>query len=118
MSDFEGYEYVQGTKYKYVPPVKTEEEENKKKIDASLEEIIYQNNHKNKKRTEDNRNVWHDDDDDDFDDGYRLRDDKRVHYVTLHLPRNEIQKICDSLNIDTKGYFVRMEAVMTKRHHK
>ena len=94
---------------KFSPPVKTKEDERKQKIDSSLEDIIYQ-----KKKKTDDQDEWRGGDD--YDDDYKLRDDKNVHYVTLHLPRSEIQKICDSLNIDTKGYYVKMEAVLTKRN--
>lgn len=114
MSEFEGFDYVHPLKY--IPPVKSKDDERNEKIDATLEDIIYEKNHKNKKRTDDDRDSWHGDDYDDDDDGYRLKDDRRVHYITLHLPRSEIKKICEYQNIDTRGYFVKVEAVLTKRH--
>ncbi|OHT17163.1 hypothetical protein TRFO_41274 [Tritrichomonas foetus] len=49
------------------------------------------------------------------DDGYKLKGDRRVQYVDLHVPREEINKLCKSLNVDTNGYYVKMEAVLTKR---
>ncbi|KAK8887364.1 hypothetical protein M9Y10_038404 [Tritrichomonas musculus] len=114
MSNFEGFEYNQSKKLEYIPPVKSAEDERISKIDNTLEEVIYNNKHKNKRQTEDQSDEWHGGD---YDYDYRLKDDRRVHYVTLRVPRNEIEKLCSSLNINTKGYFVKMEAVLTKRHH-
>jgi hypothetical protein len=33
--------------------------------------------------------------------------------IDLHLPRDMVNQLCADLGIDTKGYFVRVEAVLT-----
>ena len=112
MGDFEGFEFRDVERPKYVPSDKKgQDDENQKKreVGKSLEEIIYESRKSKEASKKSNKD----------DDSRRSNRTKKSGLpggkkkVVIHVPRSEIQNLCKSLNIDTKGYYVKLEAVFS-----
>jgi hypothetical protein len=77
-------------------------------IDASLEELVFEQRKKrsgSRAKSEEalgNGEV----------DQSEKHERKRQQTINLRLSRNMLQQICDSLNIDIRGYYVSLEAVL------
>lgn len=103
MSEHEGLTYFDATKPVFNKPVKTDEETKHANIDRSLEDLIYeQKQSKRPKKPIEDRPKR------------SSRSERQVKHVTLRVPRTEITKLCESLNLNTDGYYVQVEAVLTK----
>ena len=119
MSDFAGYEFKVPVQPKFEPPAKPEKEQ-LSKLDVTLEDLVIQE--KKGDNIDDPNAVTADDfrpkkkksrgryEDDDH-----SRNSSQPRYIRIHAPREAIEDLCNSLNVDTNGYYVKMEAVLTKR---
>ncbi|KAH0793546.1 hypothetical protein GPJ56_002593 [Histomonas meleagridis] len=112
MSDFTGYEFKVPYQPKFEPHVKPEKEQ-PSKLDISLEELVIQE--KKGGIIDDPNSVTADD----FKPKKKNRSDSRsgkeTKYVQIHIPREALEDLCKSLELDTNGYYVKMEAVLKRR---
>ena len=87
-----------------IPKKEKEEPTTQSKLDISLEEIALNE----KKKESDSNKVTADD----FKPTKKVNN-KRKRYVHLMVPHQELMDLCNDMKINTKGYHVSLEAVIT-----
>jgi hypothetical protein len=113
--DFAGFEFTPKKAVRFAAP-NSKSATKRSKLDTSLEELVFEESrHRRADKAQLHKTPGDETEERDGSREQRRRErEETPRVVPLRLPRDTVQKLCDHLHIDIKGYRAQVEAVLTK----